>query len=291
MRQLLITDLDNTLYNWVDFFAPSFRGMIHALAREMALPEEKLIEGFREVFKKRESLEYAFSIQELPFIVDYSAEDIGNFIELGKKVFQIVRRKNLKTYHGVKETLEFLTNNGVIIVAVTNAPRYYGELRLNELRIDKYFLGIAGWEGHQIPDDSFSAIINKKAEQGKFLSKNIKYRWDFTREEIKPNPFAYLEVINTLNISHRNTFVIGDSISKDLAPAEEIGANTIWAKYGKLFSEKNFNTLLDITHWDQKKIEKTYNEKEVEPDHVVETFSGLKLILQGNQLNLFNDQL
>lgn len=51
-RPILITDLDNTLYNWVDYFAPSFRGMVHAISREMNLDEEKIYSGFKEVFKK-----------------------------------------------------------------------------------------------------------------------------------------------------------------------------------------------------------------------------------------------
>ncbi len=59
MKTLLITDLDNTLYNWVDYFAPSFRGMAKALSREMGVSLDGLFEDFKEVFSRRGSLEYS----------------------------------------------------------------------------------------------------------------------------------------------------------------------------------------------------------------------------------------
>ena len=64
-RKLLITDLDNTLYNFIDFYAPAFRGMLHALSKKLNIDEDILKEEYRKVYSIRGSLEYAFSIQEI----------------------------------------------------------------------------------------------------------------------------------------------------------------------------------------------------------------------------------
>lgn len=286
MQPLLIADLDNTLYNWVDFFAPSFRGMVHVLARVMKVSEEVLIESFRKVYNERGSLEYSFTIQELDIIKNYSETEIEKFVELGQKVFSRVRRKNLKPYEGVKETLEQLYNAGILIVGVTNAPVHHAKMRLWQLKIDKYFFGLGGWEGNTLPHDEFADEIIKKEKSGRYRTRIEKY-WQFSNEEMKPNPFAYLNIISKLNVSHKKTYVIGDSMSKDIIPAKEIGAIGIWAKYGMKYSQKNFDTLLKITHWDQSKINDVYKDFSVKPDYVINSFSELTDIIESPQRSLF----
>ncbi|MEX0813175.1 MAG: HAD hydrolase-like protein [Chitinophagales bacterium] len=288
MRTLLITDLDNTLYNWVDYFGMSYRGMVHAVAKEMKISEEEFNDGAKEVFSKVGTLEYSFLIQELPFISRYTSDEIQKFISLAKKVFSIVRTKNLRPYPGVKETFEFLKSSGVIIVAVTNAPIFFGEQRIKQLNLDKYFHGILGWEGISIPDSPFSEEIRKKAETNHYQSKHIKHRWPEPKENIKPNPIGYLKVISSLFVSHKETYVIGDSLAKDILPANEIGAHSIWAKYGAIYEEKNFETLLKMTYWTDKKIKKEYKKQTVVPQYEVDSFSDLRKIVKGPQLNLFD---
>lgn len=275
---ILFTDLDNTLYNWVDYFAPSFRAMVHALAPKFQLTEESFINEFKEIYKAKGTLEYLPVLQEIKLFQELSPQKKEEYLQLAMVSFGRARRKNLMTYDGVTSTLKNLYESGVTIIAVTNAPSYFGELRLKKLGIDKYFYGIAAWEGKELPIG-----FNIKSSQSKYIQR----RWEFTKEELKPNPFAYLRIISDLNISHKTSYVIGDSISKDLNPAKEIGAITIWAKYGTTFEKKNFETLLTITHWDTQDVKTTYEEKPVEPDYVVDSFSELNKIIDTPQLRLF----
>ncbi len=287
MNVVLITDLDNTLYNWVDYFGMSFRGMTHAISREMKIEEVEFIEAAKQVFKKVGTLEYAFLIQELPFITRYSENEISSFIEISKKVFQIVRSKNLVAYDGVKETFRYLNSIGVTIVGVTNAPIYYGEWRLKELGIDRYFQGILGWEGKDVPDNKYTEQIRKAISEGRYRSKHIRYRWAEPIENIKPNPIGYLKVINRFMVSHKNTYIMGDSLDRDISPAIEIGAHSIWAKYGTSFEKRNLDTLLAITHWEEGEIKKEYSKKKIDPEFTISNISELRKIIEGPQLNLF----
>jgi len=290
MKTLLITDLDNTLYNWVDYFAPSFRGMAKVLSREMGVPIDVLLEDFKKVFAYRGSLEYSFAVQELDICKKFRSEEVKNFVDIAKTVFSMIRQKNLKPYDDVENTLKWATNSGVLIVGVTNAPVFHAEMRLKQLRIDKYFVGLAGWEGNEIPQDEYTQKIHQKFETGKYNSR-INRMWSLPKEELKPNPFAYLRIIYELGISHKTTYVIGDSIGKDLEPAIKIGAIGIWAKYGTEFRRENFETLLKITNWSEEKIKNTYEARTKEPHFVVNSFSEIRKIVKPQQLKLdFDDE-
>ena len=278
MNTILFTDLDNTLYNWVDYFGPSFRAMVHALAPKFNLTEEIFKSDLKEVYARKGTIEFLPVLQELDYFNKLSPEKRKELLDLAIIVFSRARNKNLETYQGVIPTLKKLSEAGVIIIAVTNAPLYFGEIRLKKLKIDRFFYGIAAWEGKELPDG-----FNKKSSESKY----IKRRWIFTKDEIKPNPFAYLQIISDLKISHKLSYVVGDSISKDLNPAKVIGAISIWAKYGLDFEKDNFNTLLEITNWDSKSIKSAYEEKPIEPDYVINSFSELNNIVETPQLKLF----
>jgi len=287
---LLLIDLDNTVYNWIDFFGKSFRGMVHALSKKMDRDENELKLAFKKIYNEAGSLDYIFVIQALPFFDNYPQEQRIKLIEFGKKIFQMVRNRNLVLYDGVKETLKQLNSEGVIIVAVTNAPILLAEQRLRLLHIDNYVCGLAGYNHYfKPPGDDYSEKIIQKQKTGKYESKHINRRWFLSINELKPNPFGYLTVINDLRISHKNTYVIGDSISKDLNPGHEIGATTIWARYGTKYDNKNFETLLEMTHWDDNKVKETYDEQHITtPNFTIDTFESLlDIVKRPSQLKLF----
>lgn len=77
---LLVCDLDNTLYNWSEYFIPAFYEMLDEVMTITGLDEESLLRDFREVHKKYEDLEHPFALLETESIKEfYKNEDI-NFI-------------------------------------------------------------------------------------------------------------------------------------------------------------------------------------------------------------------
>ncbi len=287
MQRLLITDLDNTLYNLIDYFGPSFRGMVHALSRETKIEEEILLNNFKQVFLKRESLEYGFAVQELEITKTLSKENIFTLIKLAQAVFKRARQKNLKPYEGVKETLEWLKSQGVLIVGMSNAPFYNAEIRIKQLFIDKYFYGLAAREDLHLPDDEFTIRINQNKENKKYESTKIVKKWVLKKEQLKPNTYGYSKIMEDLKVDPKNTYIIGDSILKDVQPAIEIGAKGIWAKYGEDCEKKNLDTVLSMTNWSKNEIKQVFFDKHKEPELVASSFSDLKNIIESNQLTLF----
>src|SRR5215213_7099335 len=102
-RPSVITDIDNTLYNFVDFYGPAFRAMLHAISAKTILSEAVLTESFRTVYEKYQSLEYPFSIQELPALRELELPDdrLREVVHAARVAFGQSRNVRLKLYPGV----------------------------------------------------------------------------------------------------------------------------------------------------------------------------------------------
>src|ERR1700737_3268202 len=63
-KRLLICDLDNTLYDWVGYFVPSFYAMVDEAVRITGCDRETLLDDFRRVHQAREDSEQPFALLE-----------------------------------------------------------------------------------------------------------------------------------------------------------------------------------------------------------------------------------
>jgi phosphoglycolate phosphatase len=165
MHQLLIlADLDNTIYNWVDFFGPSFRAMVHVLSKKTGVDEDTIISDFKDVFRKHGSIEYPFSVQELEIFNAVPEFEMRETSKLVQGVFTQVGMKHLTPYSGVIETLAWAVKVGILIICITNAPINLAEWRLKQLKIVNFFFGLAGSK-------------NVKDKEGSKYSSRIPKHW------------------------------------------------------------------------------------------------------------------
>jgi FMN phosphatase YigB (HAD superfamily) len=289
-QTILLADIDNTLYDWPSFFAPSFRAMIHALAREMKVPEDQLYSEARSVFAERGSLEYAYWIQELESTRRLETEKLRKVVEAGRGAFRSVQSRRLAAYPGVASTLESLCQQDVVIVGITNSSVYRAQHRLYDLKIDSFLAGLVAWEG-------FEPSVNDPANLGFTRGGRIRRRSRIQEGRIialaeqscKPNEEHYLRALRLFDCSTDQAWAIGDSKAKDLEPAARLGIKTIWARYGSSFNpnDRDMATLLRITPWSSSKIESTYNKKDFEPDFTIDAFEQLKSIIPQKYPMLF----
>jgi|SRR5271165_1547470 len=122
---LLITDLDNTLYDWVMFFTASFRAMVSSLTTIIDLPEETILEQFKEVHQKYGNSEQPFAVLELRSVQEkfggLSREQVLKILDPALHKFNSVRKASLTLYPGVRDTLSLLRSRGVKIVGHTES--------------------------------------------------------------------------------------------------------------------------------------------------------------------------
>ena len=62
----IITDVDNTLYDWVEMWYASFNAMLQMLVKQSEIPQERVEAEIQQVFQRHGTSEYRFLIQELP---------------------------------------------------------------------------------------------------------------------------------------------------------------------------------------------------------------------------------
>lgn len=285
---VLLLDIDNTLYDWPAFFAPSFRAMLHVISRNLGIPEETLYSECKDVFSRMRSLEYAFLIQELPSVRDLDTDRVRRLIELGRGAFKRVQKVRLQPYPGVSETLQWFDQQQVPVVGVTNSPMYRAQQRLSELHLDTLFSGLVAWEGFEgnAADPRTEGFVTRGRERQR---SRIQRRVLVPEADCKPNPRHYAIALESFSSDPKVAWAVGDSLAKDLAPAADLGIHTVWARYGSGYDpdDKNMATLLRITHWNDQRIETTYTSTDFRPEHTIDRFSQLRDIVPVELVTLF----
>ena len=115
MTRLLITDLDNTLYDWVTYYARSFDRMVDALVELLGVDRPHILSEFKEIHQSYGNSEQPFASLELPSVT--KAFPKADRQELARRlagpfgVFAEARKQSLRLYDGVAETLRDLDDD------------------------------------------------------------------------------------------------------------------------------------------------------------------------------------
>lgn len=255
---VLVLDLDNTIYDWVHYYAGSLRAVLKALSGALELDEDDLLGQFREVFAARGSLEYAFIVQELEATQGMKADAVERLIDLAQRTFAEARRRFLHPYEGVAETLRAARSAGVMVIAVTNAPFFQAHRRLGQLGLVDHFDALGAWEGFEIPRDPLVLDVRERFKRGEYAPRVPAHR-AFGRNSLKPRDHMFRWALKAASSQPQRALAVGDSLAKDIAPALALGMAGAWSAYGARPSSDDFELLLRVTPWRQNEITETYS--------------------------------
>jgi len=232
----VVTDLDNTLYPWVDYIIPSLEAMVASLVATTGLPRVRIVQALKAVYSKYESNEYPFAIQESGIFEPYEA-DFDSFNALvvrpARDAFRAARDKYLRPYPGVRETLDALRARGLKVVGLTDAPRNAAALRLKHLKLDGHFDALYTLPGYPLPEN-VDPEIRRKEEAGHYRSKMPVVELPHTAE--KPSPAGLARILDDFGLDGREVLYVGDNVKKDMPVAEACRASGVWAEYGTYVS-------------------------------------------------------
>ena len=233
----VVTDLDNTLYPWVDYIVPSLEAMVASLAATTGLPRVRIVQALKAVYSKYESNEYPFAIQESGIFEPYEADfDSFNALVLrpAREAFRAAREKYLRPYPGVRETLDALRARGIRVIGLTDAPRNAIELRIQMLELDGLFDAVYALRGYDLPENVDPEIRRKDAE-GAYRSKKTVVV-ELPRSAEKPSAAGLRRVLRDFGLAGPEVVYVGDNPKKDMPVAEACGALGVWAEYGTYVS-------------------------------------------------------
>lgn len=238
MIRAVVTDMDNTLYSWVDYIVPSIEAMVASLCQTTGLPRIRVVQALKEVYERYESNEYPFAIQESNLFKGLYDKDFESFDHLvirpAREAFSTARRKYLVPYRGVMETLQKLKALGIPVVALTDAPRNPAERRIKRMKLDELLTAVYTLPAFPFPESGIARDIREREEAG-----GVKLACpvhELPREYEKPDPRGLLRICESLGVKPSEVLVVGDNESKDVKLAQKVGALDCWAEYGTWIS-------------------------------------------------------
>jgi HAD superfamily hydrolase (TIGR01549 family) len=241
--RLLITDLDNTLYDWVSFFASSFYEMVREAAVLLHADQGDLLDQLRDVHRRHHNSEHPFALLETPLVQarfpGLSRSEQKKALDEAFHAFNRKRQELLVLYPTVEDTLKTISNLNVPIVGHTEATVPNAVFRLHKLGIAGLFskLYAATPPPQEHPDPEF------RLEPAPIL---VRY---LAPNERKPDPAIVLDICRDLGVPPNETLYVGDSLARDIGMAQAAGAWAAWARYGTEYDKTLWDRLVRITHW------------------------------------------
>jgi phosphoglycolate phosphatase len=254
---LVVTDLDNTLYDWVDFYVPSFLAMIREMSLLTGVTEEDLKASFKRLHEKYGTSEYSFAIFELDALQQLNrglgARQILEKYAPAIHAFRSSRKKTLHLFEGVRETLIELRTQGKRIVAHTDALMFHATARLKRLGIEDLFAAICAPPDHGLPAGISVEDVRYFSDESKYET-SIPIKIEIDPAIRKPDPRGLQIVLDSLGVDARECVYVGDSVTRDILMAQQSGVLDVLAEYGRHFSLPNYSELVKITYWTAEKI-------------------------------------
>ncbi len=222
------------LMDWL--FIPAFYDMVQELSLLINVPQEKLLEEYKAIHQEVGSVEYPFATLNLPSVkkkyCGISDEQVKIELNPAFHKFNSTRKKLLKLYPGVEETLKFFYDNNIMVVAYTESAEENGFYRLKKLGIDNYFKEVYVSDSLYKRPDTIPSSPKTHIVHGK-----------------KPNAEVLKEICCGEKVSVCEAVYIGDSLSKDMMMAKQAGITSIWCDFPRDDIRDLYSKLVAISHW------------------------------------------
>jgi phosphoglycolate phosphatase-like HAD superfamily hydrolase len=234
----------------------AFSAKLKKLSELSGLHPDELIPEFRQIHQRHGTSEYAFAIGELPSLVAVhsEAQDLLRVYDAAMHAYHAARKRALKPYAGVRETLCELRARGCRIVAYTESLAFYSAQRLRDLDLDILIEVLYSPEDHELPRNMKPEDIRFYPPERYALRGTAQRRTP--RGELKPNPDVLLSILRDVGVTPDRTIYVGDSRMKDIAMANIADITSVWAAYGAAQSRPEYELLRAVTHWTDADVER-----------------------------------
>ncbi|MBL6975106.1 MAG: HAD family hydrolase [Deltaproteobacteria bacterium] len=242
--RLVITDLDNTLYDWVTFYVTAFYQMADAAAAILGVTTDRIVDDLAQVHRDTGNTEQPFGLLQAAVVQaklpDSSVGERTEILDPAFHAFNRARKRHLQLYAGVLETIETIVQS-CPLVALTEATAANAAFRLRTLGLDSSFDRIVAREDTlAIPLDP--TILEKYS--------SIYSKMDFIPSgRAKPDPDLILSITSRYWVEPADVLYVGDSLERDVLMGNDAGVLTAWARYGKSYDPACWERLVRITCW------------------------------------------
>jgi phosphoglycolate phosphatase len=283
--RLVVLDLDNTLYDWVGFYIPSFLAMVRELSRISGIGPAELKASFKKVHERHRSSEYAFAIEELDVLKkesrDLSTTNVFERYGTAIEAFRETRGNTLHLYDGVLETLKLLKAANKKLAAVTDATMFYALRRIKDLGIEDLFDLICAPADHGLPPRVRAQDARRSLDPLRYQS-TIPIQLDLDKAIRKPDPAILRAILATMETAPEEALLVGDSLTRDIKMAQRCRVWDVHAQYGARVDPRFFHELLQITYWTDHDVaeDQKLRQEGVNPTFTIDSPSELLQIIK-----------
>jgi phosphoglycolate phosphatase len=252
---LLVTDLDNTLWNWFDIWYAPFSAMLEEIVGLSGIDRATIIAEIRAVHQVRGTSEYTYLIQELPSLQKrHPGEDLGVVYENAIHSYRSSRRDVMALYPGVREVLATIKDCGTRIIAYTESHAYVSSYRLKKFGLDGVVDVLFSPPDHDFPTGiTPEQMRTLNSEEYKLSTTEHRHT---PRGHLKPDSAILELIVDEFGEEASSTVYVGDNLMKDIAMAQKVGIFDVWAKYGTEIDPDEYSLLQKVSHWSPEDIER-----------------------------------
>ena len=225
---VLVTDMDNTLFDWLGMWQAAFGAMLEHLIADSGVPRATLEAEFFAIHQRHGTTEYAFAIQELPSLRARhapDAEDLPGRYAAAIDAHRVMRRRTLALYPGVRETLRAVRAAGALVIAYTESRAYYADYRVRTLELDGALDYLYSLPDHALPEGVTASQIRRYPPEHYRLRSTVARH---TREGTwKPDASVLRDILSDVGAEPAAAVYVGDSLIKDVTMAQAAGAGGV----------------------------------------------------------------
>ena len=259
----VITDLDNTLYDWVAMWGAAFNAMLGVLVEQSGIDQSVIEAEARDVHRKYGTSEYSFLIESLPCLQrKHPGRNLTEVYADAIRAYREAREACLRLFPTVMDTLTTLKTTGCLVIGYTDSRAFYSAYRIRKLGLDGVLDFLFSPPDHDLPGTVHEV---RSQPPGAYEFKKTVHR--HTPEgEVKPNPQVLADIMRAVGAVPGRSVYVGDSLMKDVLMAQEAGVTDVFAKYGLAQHRDEYELLRRVSHWTDADIER---EKKLKAEHNV----------------------
>jgi FMN phosphatase YigB (HAD superfamily) len=268
---VLVTDLDNTLFDWVEIWHRSFSALLNELQRRSRVPMGELLDEIRTIHRRHGTSEYAFLAEELPCLHQLEPHDRAEAIAAANRARHHARNAATRLYPGVSQTLATFRRENVLVIGYTESTSFYTRRRVRTLGLDGLLDFLYSPPDHELPVVVSREDVRKHPPEHYEFVHTIHHHTP--ANELKPNPRLLADILNDVGASPEEAVYVGDSPMKDITMAQDAGVRDVLALYGKAQDRQAYELLRRVTHWtdaDVARERQILERAEVSPTYVLE---------------------
>ncbi|MBI72129.1 MAG: hypothetical protein CMG61_01505 [Candidatus Marinimicrobia bacterium] len=215
MIKAIIFDIDNTLLDFMTMKSNAISAAVDGMKKNgLNLEKDEAIEKIFNIYNSK-GYEHQKVLNE--FIFNELGKIDYKMLASGIVEYKIAKEASLSLYPGVKDTLVNLSNFGLKLGILSDAPSREAWIRLYILKIHKMFDEVVTFD-----DTGFH----------------------------KPAKEPFKKIKKLLNIDFSDCLMVGDWPERDIKGANQLGMKTAYAKYGstEIIENSGADYELDTIH-------------------------------------------